>query len=140
MVRPVDDLQVRLAAFLRDEMREWEKTFGDEFWQELARLARRDDWQKRPAYFGHLVNELVYDALDPVVAKALREEKRPMAPNERLHRWLTEFGVEKLTRHIDRVTTLAKSCTSMRELRDRVREVFSTQPAQRSLHLHLHLH
>jgi hypothetical protein len=31
-------LQIKLQAFIAEEMQEWVKTFPEEFWQELARL------------------------------------------------------------------------------------------------------
>ncbi len=39
-VRSEDALQVKLRAYLEDEMRKWEKTFPDELWVEFGRLTR----------------------------------------------------------------------------------------------------
>jgi P63C domain len=36
--RAEDALQVKLRAFIADELRAWEKTFPDELWEEFGRL------------------------------------------------------------------------------------------------------
>lgn len=36
--RAEDALQVKLRAFIADELRDWEKTFPDELWEEFGRL------------------------------------------------------------------------------------------------------
>ena len=72
--RQGDALQVKLAAYLEEEMRKWERTFPDELWMEFGRLT---NWKgpiyKRPRYWGHLVMELIYEKLDPDVATWLKE-------------------------------------------------------------------
>src|SRR5438445_384478 len=49
--RAEDALQVKLRAFLAEEMRKWEPTFPDELWREFGRLTH---WQgsvhSRPKY------------------------------------------------------------------------------------------
>ena len=72
--RADDALQVKLRAFIAEELREWEKTFPDELWQEFGRLT---NWSgplhSRPRWWGKLVIELIYDTLDPDVAKQFEE-------------------------------------------------------------------
>jgi hypothetical protein len=50
--RAQDALQVKLKAYLQDEMRKWEKTFPDDLWVEFARLT---NWKgtatQRPKYW-----------------------------------------------------------------------------------------
>ena len=52
-VRAEDALQVQLRAFLAEELRDWEKTFPDELWQEFGRLT---GWSgplhSRPKWWG----------------------------------------------------------------------------------------
>lgn len=43
--RPDDALQVKLRAFIADELRAWEKTFPDELWAEFGRLT---SWKGPP--------------------------------------------------------------------------------------------
>ena len=67
--RAQDALQVKLRAYLSDEMRKWEKTFPDELWLEFARLTGwKGTVSQRPKYWGKLVLELVYEYLEHVPA------------------------------------------------------------------------
>jgi hypothetical protein len=71
--RAQDALQVKLQAYLEDEMRKWEPTFPNELWIEFARLTGwRGTVSKRPRYWGRLVMELVYEYLDKDIAQWLR--------------------------------------------------------------------
>jgi hypothetical protein len=71
-----DALRVKLKAYLAEEMRDWEKTFPDELWQEFGRLTNwKGSVTQRPKYWGHLVTELVYTYLDADVCKWLKENK-----------------------------------------------------------------
>ena len=71
--RAEDALQVKLRAYLAEEMRKWEKTFPDELWKEFGRLT---GWKgsviQRPKYWGKLVTELVYSTLIPMWQNGLR--------------------------------------------------------------------
>ncbi|WP_255011843.1 P63C domain-containing protein [Roseovarius sp. M141] len=125
--REEDALQIKLRAFIAEELRAWEKTFPDELWEEFGRLT---DWKgslhNRPKYWGKLVIELIYDTLDPDVAKYLREN-RP-APGVRWHQNLTEnYGVRQLVSRCYEVVGLAKSCKTMPELRKKVAHHYGKQ-------------
>ncbi|NOR63801.1 MAG: hypothetical protein GQ535_15090 [Rhodobacteraceae bacterium] len=125
--RDEDALQVKLRAFIAEELRAWEKTFPDELWEEFGRLT---DWKgslhNRPKYWGKLVIELIYDTLDPDVAKYLREN-RP-APGVRWHQNLTEnYGARQLVSRCYEVVGLAKSCKNMPELRKKVAHHYGKQ-------------
>lgn len=125
--RAEDELQVKLRAFIAEELRAWEKTFPDELWEEFGRLT---NWQgsltSRPKYWGKLVIELIYDTLDPDVAKYLRENRPP--PGIHWHRMLTEdTGVRALVSRCYEIVGLAKSCHTMGELRRKVAHHYGTQ-------------
>jgi hypothetical protein len=125
--RAEDALQVKLRAFIAEELRAWEKTFPDELWEEFGRLT---SWQgslnARPKYWGKLVIELIYDTLDPDVAKYLRENRPP--PNIRWHQNLTEnLGVRQLVSRCYEIVGLAKSCRTMSELRKKVSHHYGKQ-------------
>ena len=125
--RAEDALQVKLRAFIAEELRAWEKTFPDELWEEFGRLT---NWSgalhARPKYWGKLVIELVYDTLDPDVAKYLRENRPP--PGVRWHSKLTEnYGVRQLVSRCFEIVGLAKSCKTMRELRKKVAHHYGKQ-------------
>ena len=125
--REEDALQVKLRAFIAEELRAWEKTFPDELWEEFGRLT---NWQgslkSRPKYWGKLVIELVYDTLDPDVAKYLRDNRPPA--NVRWHQNLTEnLGVRQLVSRCFEIVGLAKSCRTMGELRKKVAHHYGKQ-------------
>jgi hypothetical protein len=51
--RAEDALQVKLRAFIADELRAWEKTFPDELWAEFGRLTnRRGSLHKVARHYG----------------------------------------------------------------------------------------
>ncbi|MCP3372517.1 P63C domain-containing protein [Bradyrhizobium cajani] len=133
--RAEDALQVKLRAFIADELRAWEKTFPDELWVEFGRLT---GWQgslnSRPKWWGKLVIELIYDTLDPDVAEYLKNNRPP--PGVRWHRQLTEnIGVRALVSRCYEVIGMAKECHDMRELRDKVARHYGRQVVQFSLSL-----
>lgn len=120
-----DALQVKLKAYLEDEMRKWEKTFPDDLWVEFGRLTK---WNgtvtQRPKYWGRLVMELVYEYLDRDVAKWLKEHAPAPRHGQNYHQWLSgQFGLRKLVEHIWVLIGVARTCTTMRELRERMAEL-----------------
>lgn len=128
--RASDALQVKLKAFIADELRAWEKTFPDDLWEEFGRLTR---WQgslkSRPKWWGKLVIEMIYDTLDPDVAEYLKNNKPPS--DTRWHQQLTEnIGVRKLVSRCYEVIGMAKTCKDIRELRSRVAEHYGKKPVQ----------
>ncbi|UXC37160.1 P63C domain-containing protein [Cupriavidus gilardii] len=133
--RAEDALQVKLRAFIAEELREWEKTFPDELWQEFGRLTKwSGPLHSRPRWWGKLVIELIYDTLDPDVARYLKTNKPPQGIH--WHRQLTEnIGVRQLVSRCFEVVGMAKTCHSIRELRDRVAEHYGHETVQLTLHL-----
>lgn len=133
--RAEDALQVKLRAFIAEELRAWEKTFPDELWVEFGRLT---GWQtplrSRPKWWGKLVIEMVYDTLDPDVAEYLKANRPP--PGVRWHRQLTEnHGVRQLVSRCYEVVGMAKPCSNMRELRDKVALHYGKEPVQLTMYV-----
>ena len=115
--RAEDALRVKLKAYFGEEMRKWEKTFPDELWTQFGRLT---NWTggvtQRPKYWGKLVNELVYEYLDPDVAKWLRENAPKPRHGQNYHQWLSEqYGLRKLIEHIWMLIGMARACKTMPE-------------------------
>lgn len=136
-VRAKDVLQLKLQAYISEELRAWNKTFPDELWELFGRLTR---WQGalhlRPKWWGKLVNELVYDAMDPEVAEYLRTNKPPSTDSARYHQWLTEdFGLKRLQAHIQQLLGIGKTCFRLDEFREQVRLAFTREPAQLRLRM-----
>jgi hypothetical protein len=130
--RADDALQVKLRAFLEEEMRPWEKTFPDELWVEFGRLTGWEgSVQHRPKYWGHLVNELVYEYLDADVAEWLKTNAPKPRHGQNYHQWLTsQFGLQKLVEHIWLLIGVASTCESMGDLRYRMAVKYGKQPVQ----------
>lgn len=133
--RAEDALQVKLRAFIADELRAWEKTFPDELWQEFGRLTGwSGNLHSRPKWWGKLVIELIYDTLDQDVAKYLRENRPPAGVH--WHRQLSDnVGIRALVSRCYEVIGMAKACENMRELRDRVAQHYGNQIVQLTLSL-----
>jgi len=125
--RPSDELQTKLQFLLAENLQPWEKTFPDEFWQEIGRLTEwKGSLKKRPKYWGKLVNELIYDYLDKDVALWLRENKPPKITGQKYHQWFKqEIRVQKLNSHLNQIIGMAKGCKDINELRIKARASFS---------------
>lgn len=133
--RAEDALQIKLRAFIAEELRAWEKTFPDELWQEFGRLT---GWsgalRSRPKWWGKLVIELIYDTLDPDVAEYLKNHKPEAGVH--WHRQLTEnLGVRQLVSRCYEVIGMAKDCKNMRELRDKVAKHYGKKSIQFTMYL-----
>ena len=74
-VRAQHALQLKLQAFIADELQDWARMFPDEFWYELARLEGvKYSPRHRPLRWGRYIMMFVYDAVDEEVGKVLREK------------------------------------------------------------------
>lgn len=110
--RAADALAQILEDFIATELRPWVKTFPDQFYEELFRLrglAFPKDGVKRPQYFGHLTNDIIYARLAPAVLAELRSSTPKDNRGRRrhhFHRRLTDdIGHPKLREHMASVLT-----------------------------------
>lgn len=113
--RAADALARILEEFIAKELQPWVKTFPDDYYEELFRLRGLDypkDTVKKPQYFGHLTNDIIYRRLAPGVLEELKNTtpKTPAArPRHQLHRRLTpELGHPKLREHLASAITVMK--------------------------------
>jgi hypothetical protein len=124
-VRERRALQLKLQAFIADDMQEWAKMFPDEFWFELARLEGvRWSPRNRPLRWGKYVMAFVYDAIDGDVGKELRKINPNPQHGRNHHQWLKEFGREKVNNQIQRVIAIMKLCDNMHDFRRSFDRVF----------------
>lgn len=135
--RARDALEVKLKAYLEDEMRQWEKTFPDELWREFGRLT---GWSKsvtqRPKYWGKLVLELVYEYLDHDVIQWLRENAPAPRHGQNYHQWYSsQYGLKKLVEHMWKLIGIAKTCESMFELKEKMATLHGKTPVQYRFYL-----
>lgn len=123
--RAEDALQVKLRAFLSEEMRKWEKTFPDELWKEFGRLTNwNGSLTQRPKYWGKLVTELIYEYLDPDVAKWLKKNVPEPRHGRNYHQWLSaQYGLKKLLDHIWKVIGISLTCKRLPQLREKMAEI-----------------
>lgn len=125
--RANDALSKILEAFIAKELQPWIKTFPDEFYEHLFRLRGLSyprDSVKRPQYFGHLTNDIMYKRLAPSVLDELKKAT-PKTPKgktkEHLHRRLTpDLGHPKLREHMSSVITLMKLSNSYDDFMDKI--------------------
>ena len=111
--RARDALAKILEAFVAKELQPWVKKFPAEFYEEMFRLRGLPfdpNSVKRPPYFGHLTNDVVYRRLAPGVWKELKSKARKNVsgrPTHQLHRLLTQdVGDPRLKDLLTKVVTV----------------------------------
>lgn len=121
--RSRDELAKILEAFVAKELQPWVKTFPSEFYEQMFRLRNlpySSDGVKRPQYFGHLTNDIIYRRLAPGVWKELKEGKG----GSHLHRTLTpDIGHPKLKELVTSTTTIMKLSTTWDDFKDKLDRV-----------------
>ena len=130
------ELQLKLQAFIADELQEWARMFPDEFWLELARLEGiHYSPRSRPLRWGKYVMMFVYDAIDPDVGKQLRAKNPNPHFKENHHQWLKQFGRQRVNDQIQRVVAVMKLCDDMVDFRKKFAKVFRKTPLQFELRI-----
>lgn len=111
--RARDALAKILEAFVAKELQPYIKKFPAEFYEEMFRLRGLPfdpTSVKRPPYFGHLTNDIVYRRLAPGVWLDLKAKAKKNAegrPTHQLHRLLTpDVGDPRLKDLITKVVTV----------------------------------
>lgn len=136
-VRARDALAKILEAWVADELQPWVKTFDVEFYKQMFRLRRLPfdpSSVKRPPYFGHLTNDVVYERVAPGVLAEIKEQRAKDEKKRRakFHQQLTsELGHPKLREHIASVTAVMKlsdDWSDFTEKLDRVHPKFGVTP------------
>lgn len=96
--RAKDALAKLLEAWVAKELQGWVQTFPPEFYEHMFRLRGLEfspDSVKRPQYFGHLTNDIVYKRLEPGVLKELKR----VTPRNELGRPTAKY-TQSLTKNI----------------------------------------
>lgn len=123
--RASDALAKILEQFIAKELQPWVQTFPPDYYEHLFRLRGLDyqrDTVKRPQYFGHLTNDIIYKRLAPGVREEL-DRTVPKTPSGRrkhqMHRKLTpDMGHPKLREHLASVTTIMKLSSDYQQFKD----------------------
>ena len=119
------EYQLKLQAFIAEDMQEWAIMFKPEFWFELARLEGiHYSPRSRPLRWGKYIMAFVYDAIDEDVGKELRKLNPDPHFKQNHHQWLKEFGRQKIHDHVERVIAIMKLCDDMTDFRKSFAKVF----------------
>jgi hypothetical protein len=130
-IRAQNALQLKLQAFIADELQEWARMFPEEFWLELARLEGvRYSPRSRPLRWGKYIMMFVYDAIDSDIGKELRKKNPNPHFKQNHHQWLKKFGREKVNNQLQRVITIMKLCDNMDDFRKKFAKVFQKASPQ----------
>ena len=130
-IRDKQALQLKLQAFIADDMQDWAKMFPDEFWYELARLEGiRYSPRSRPLRWGKYVMAFVYDAIDEDVGKELRRINPDPHHRQNHHQWLKQYGRDKVHDQLQKVVTIMKLCDDMKDFEHKFARVFRKSPLQ----------
>jgi len=66
----------------------------------------------------------------------LKNTKPPPHHKQNYHQWLTEnFGLKDLITHIHQLIGIAKTCSSMLELREKMAHFYRKKPMQLAMHI-----
>jgi hypothetical protein len=126
-------LQLKLQAFIAEELQEWARMFPPDFWYELARLEGiHYSPRNRPLRWGKYIMAFVYDSIDKDVGRELRKKNPNPHFKKNHHQWLKEFGKDKLIGQIQSVITIMKLCSNMDDFRQKFAKVFDKTPLQTS--------
>jgi hypothetical protein len=112
--RAKDALAKILEAFVAKELQPYLRTFPAEYYEHLFRLyglpfppTGNKSW--RPAFFGHITNNVVYSRLAPELLPELKKAASKAERKSHLHRWLTkDIGHPRLKEHLASIVSLLK--------------------------------
>ena len=125
------EYQLKLQAFIADDLQEWARMFPEEFWFELARLENiHYSPRSRPLRWGKYVIAFVYAAVDKDVAQELKKRIPNPHFGQNLHQLLKEYGREKMTAQLNQVLGVMKTCQDMGDFRRKFAWVFKKSPLQ----------
>jgi hypothetical protein len=126
-LRAKNALEAILEAFIAKELQPWVQTFPDDFYRQLFRLRHLEyprDSVRRPQYFGHLTNDIVYRRIAPGVLDELRKVTPRTDAGTRKHKYFqrltSNLGYPKLREHLGSVVTLMKLSRDWRDFEDKL--------------------
>ena len=132
-IRAKQALQLKLQAFIAEDLQDWARMFPPEFWFELARLEGvHYSPRNRPLRWGKYIMAFVYDAVDQDVGSTLRELNPDPHFKQNHHQWLERFGRQTVNDHLQRVIAVMKLCRDMKDFREKFERVFRKSPFQES--------
>jgi hypothetical protein len=122
--RAKDSLAKILEAYVAKELQPYVSRFPPEFYQEIFRLRGLSfptGTVKRPQYFGHITNDIIYRRLAPGVWKELKakvqKDEKGRAKHKLFQHLTPTFGDPRLEKLITRVTTIMEFSTSWHDFK-----------------------
>ena len=135
-LRPHNELQRILEAYVLPEHRPWVKTVPVEFTKELYRLWGWDlsETMQGPRYAGKLIRKYIYQQLPEGVLMAL-DESNPQGSNwqrsRKHHQFLTkEMGLEHFKTQLAGVMALMRASTNKNEFERLFQKAYNAAPLQ----------
>lgn len=128
--RKKDALAKLFEKFIDNELQAWIKTFPDDYYKELFRLydmpyPPENGKVKRPGFFGHVTNKVIYKKLAPEILPELKSKARKLGnKGTRLHQVLTpDKGHPELLQLVSSVTTIMKLSKTKEEFFETVDKI-----------------
>ncbi|MEM7771608.1 MAG: P63C domain-containing protein [Cyanobacteria bacterium P01_A01_bin.37] len=98
--------------------REWKRRFGKEFYEQLSRLTGLEQQgHHRPALWGRLTDEFVYQPLPSGVRNGVRQCRENSDGWEKLHQFLSDEGLAIFEKHMETLYLLMRSSETINDLR-----------------------
>lgn len=120
-----------VSIFLSKHINPWVKTFHIDFFKHLCRLKNVKfdaNKPKFPAYFGHLVNNIVYQRIAPHVADYLKKNTPRFPCGQLKHKYHQNFnqdyGCKELREHLVGVIAIMRSAFTWDEFENRLNTVY----------------
>lgn len=112
--RAKDALAKILEAFVAKDLQPYLRTFPPDYYEQLFKLYElpyppvgNKSW--RPAFFGHITNDVVYSRLAPELLPELKKAASKAEKKAKLHQWLTQdLGHPKLREHLASIISIMK--------------------------------
>ncbi len=128
--RKKDALAKLFEKFVDNELQAWIKTFPDDYYKELFRLydmpyPPENGKVKRPGFFGHVTNKVIYKKLAPEILPELKNRAKKLGnKGTRLHQVLTpDKGHPELMQLVSSVTTIMKLSKTKEEFFETVDKI-----------------
>ncbi len=127
--RAKDALAKILEAFVAKELQPYLKTFPVAYYEQLFRLYGLPyppavNKSFRPAFFGHITNDVVYSRLAPDLLPELKKAASKAERKAKLHQWLThDIGHPKLREHLASIVSILKLSRTPDDFKENVNKV-----------------
>jgi hypothetical protein len=124
--RAKDALAKILEAFVAKEIQPYLRTFPSDYYEQLFRLyglpyPPEGNRSFRPAFFGHITNDVVYSRLAPELLPELKKAASKAEKKAKLFQWLTQdIGHPRLREHLASIVSILKLSRSPEDFKANV--------------------